>query len=133
MIVTCPACSTRYNVDPRALGSSGRIVRCANCAHTWHQAPPPDLPRSVDVPPPTAAEMRPVQVPMAQPPRPRTWVAAGWVLFLLLLAAIGIGGVMAREQIVEKWPPAAKLYSMIGLSVEPPGAGLELRKVTPSR
>src|SRR5271166_4304795 len=47
MIVTCPACATRYLVDPRALGSAGRTVRCANCAQTWHQTPPEDLPLTV--------------------------------------------------------------------------------------
>ena len=44
MIVTCPACTTRYLVDPRALGDAGRVVRCANCSKTWHQTPPEDLP-----------------------------------------------------------------------------------------
>jgi hypothetical protein len=67
------------------------------------------------------------------PRRSRTGVAIGWIIFLLVLAGLGVGGVMARDQIVEHWPPAAKLYSMLGLAVEPPGAGLELRKVVPSR
>src|SRR5258708_33935711 len=49
MIVTCPVCSTRYLVDPRALGSAGRLVRCANCSHTWQQAPAADAPRRVDL------------------------------------------------------------------------------------
>jgi predicted Zn finger-like uncharacterized protein len=40
MILTCPACSVRYVVDPRALGVKGRTVRCARCAHTWFQVPP---------------------------------------------------------------------------------------------
>ncbi|MEI9982503.1 MAG: DUF3426 domain-containing protein [Aliidongia sp.] len=41
MIVTCPACATRFLVDPAALGPQGRMVRCARCAETWFQAPPP--------------------------------------------------------------------------------------------
>lgn len=40
MIISCPACATRYNIDPKALGEKGRKVRCSNCAHQWIQAPP---------------------------------------------------------------------------------------------
>lgn len=44
MIISCPACATRYNIDPAVLGEEGRRVRCANCGHSWIQAAP-----SVDV------------------------------------------------------------------------------------
>ena len=40
MIISCPACATRYNIDPKALGEKGRKVRCSNCAHHWIQASP---------------------------------------------------------------------------------------------
>jgi predicted Zn finger-like uncharacterized protein len=42
MIATCPACATRYVVDPVALGAAGRAVRCARCRNTWHLTPPED-------------------------------------------------------------------------------------------
>jgi predicted Zn finger-like uncharacterized protein len=42
MILTCPACATRYLVDPAAIGTTGRTVRCARCQKTWHQDLPPD-------------------------------------------------------------------------------------------
>jgi predicted Zn finger-like uncharacterized protein len=36
MIVTCPACQTRYLVDETELGGeAGRRVRCASCGHLW--------------------------------------------------------------------------------------------------
>src|SRR5579863_5574333 len=40
MIVSCPSCATNYQVDERALGPNGRLVRCAQCSHTWRQTPP---------------------------------------------------------------------------------------------
>ena len=39
MIVSCPACQTRFHVPANALGKAGRKVRCANCGKTWHQMP----------------------------------------------------------------------------------------------
>src|SRR3546814_10877138 len=45
MIITCPSCSARYPVDAASFAPAGRKVRCAKCGHTWHQAPPTDMPR----------------------------------------------------------------------------------------
>ena len=39
MYITCPNCSTSYNVDGGNIGESGRTVRCFNCEHSWHQFP----------------------------------------------------------------------------------------------
>jgi predicted Zn finger-like uncharacterized protein len=132
MIVTCPACTTRYLVDPRALGDAGRVVRCANCSKTWHQTPPEDLPRQLDIAPAVPEFIAgPAQLP-ALPRRRRLPLATvvSAVLVLVLVSA-AIAGIAAREQVVALWPPATRLYSMVGLAVQPPGLGLELRKTTP--
>src|SRR5258706_14061376 len=45
MILTCPQCATRYQVDANKFPASGRNVRCAKCGHVWHQLgqmPEPD-------------------------------------------------------------------------------------------
>src|SRR5450755_3191907 len=68
MIVSCPACTTRYLLEPAALGASGRTVRCAKCEHSWHQGPPDDMPREVDLAIPPAGS-----VPL--PGRPRAAAA----------------------------------------------------------
>ncbi len=40
MIVTCPACTTRYLVDDGELGGeAGRHVRCASCGNLWFYSP----------------------------------------------------------------------------------------------
>lgn len=40
MIVSCPACATRFSLDAALLGDAGRNVRCAKCGHKWKQLPP---------------------------------------------------------------------------------------------
>lgn len=137
MIVTCPACSTRYLVDPRALGASGRLVRCANCAHTWHQAPPEDAPRRVDLPPPAPEAMlqagERVQLPALSPPR-RSWSALGWLLYAVVLVAILAGGLWwARDRVVAYWPDAARYYGALGIPVATGQPGLEIHKLVTSR
>lgn len=37
MILTCPACDTKYVVKDGAIPSGGRQVRCAACKTAWHQ------------------------------------------------------------------------------------------------
>ena len=39
MILSCPSCSARFNVEAEALGTKGRMVKCAKCAHKWYAMP----------------------------------------------------------------------------------------------
>ncbi|MSP52232.1 MAG: hypothetical protein EXQ91_07565 [Alphaproteobacteria bacterium] len=45
MIITCPNCETRFNIDPAVLQPSGRAVKCMRCAHTWTERPARERPR----------------------------------------------------------------------------------------
>lgn len=140
MIATCPACSTRYLVDPGALGPTGRLVRCASCAHTWHLAPAEDAPRRVDVlPPPESppvAEAPPrgrVQLP-ALPPKRRRLSAVGWAAYVVVLAGVIAGGLWwTRDQVVSRWPPALRYYQMLGIPVEAAQGSFDFHNVTPTR
>lgn len=120
MIITCPACSTRYSMDPLSLGPEGRRVRCAKCKHVWHQTPPDDMPRRVDLatpepaptPPPAASSVAAgsaatgastigsaglgstpevrVAIPPRPRPAPRKGMSAGLGILILLIVIIGL-------------------------------------------
>jgi predicted Zn finger-like uncharacterized protein len=142
MIVTCPVCSTRYLVDPGALGLSGRLVRCASCAHTWHQEPAEDAPRRVDLPPPEPppvleAPLRSspgrVQLPAVQRERGRLSFV-GWAAYIVLLAGLVAGGLwLTRDRVVGRWPGAARYYQMLGIPVETAQGSFDFHNVTPTR
>ena len=61
----------------------------------------------------------------------------GAVIGWTLLAAIVFGGlgssIYYRDILLEKWPKSNRLYSLIGLGIEVPGAGLEIQNVMPER
>lgn len=67
MILTCPQCATRYQVDGAKFPTAGRNVRCAKCGNVWHQlgpVPEPDPDAEIAVEEPHAA-------PRPLPPEPQ--------------------------------------------------------------
>jgi predicted Zn finger-like uncharacterized protein len=65
VIVACPSCQTRFQLDPAKLQPVGRHVRCAKCAHRWLQ-----LPEGMEVPPGLMPPEEPEAPPAATPPAP---------------------------------------------------------------
>ena len=117
MIITCPACHTKFQLPPASLGATGRNVRCSSCGERWFVEAFTDLPA-----PPAPLPLEPVA---AAPPDPQgrrlsLWLAGA--LVLLLAAALIVG----RNQIARHLPMATPVYQRLGLSLELP-LGMEFR------
>ncbi len=70
MIITCPACSTFYSIDPTLFGSGETVVRCSKCGKQWLQEPVAATPeRTAAAPPPPApaSELAPAPEPAPEP------------------------------------------------------------------
>jgi predicted Zn finger-like uncharacterized protein len=147
MILTCPACGTRYQADEAKFPPDGRMVRCAKCSHVWHQqglgaAPEPDV---AEIAPEPQAQPERRSAPEPEPelsfsglrafaPRrdaamveeeerePIAWgamlgVAAGWIALIAVVLVIGYSVVKYRQEIAMIWPQSAGVYSTLGLKV----------------
>lgn len=145
MILACPSCTTRYLVDPVALGVNGRTVRCARCRHSWEQMPSSE-PEAVASPSAARATIDDVprvirgpQSPQPIPPgsnlptlpgqyrRDRGWI--GWVSLMVVLLGLFVAGVAYRDDVVAFWPPAQQFYEMANLPIADQGFGLDIRNV----
>ena len=142
MILTCPQCATRYQVDGAKFPAAGRNVRCAKCGNVWHQLGPveePDPDAEIEVHEPaepqrpvtdSPAALRAATFPpsaMAQPAQqvieePAPWlgraaVAGGWVLLVVLILVIGWAAIAMRDSIATWLPQTSSLYNAAGLPV----------------
>jgi predicted Zn finger-like uncharacterized protein len=140
MILTCPSCATRYSINSAALGGRGREVRCVKCAHTWIQEPEkrpdgeqPDLQPEETAP--TAGAGEPtglVDRPGARRPRPpggrqgaakpgrkRRERTMAWATLAAFAVALVLGGYFGRQLVVDAWPPASRIYALLGVPVLP--------------
>jgi predicted Zn finger-like uncharacterized protein len=166
MILACPSCATRFNLDEQRLGGRARRVRCSRCKHEWVQAPESaPAPQPTDVPPAAppepvvfAAAAEPAAMPPFEPERPdlremlppplsaddplmvpqdrggghrrSRGVAIGWIVLILIVAGVIAILYVARDRVMEIWPPSIQAYELLGLASLPSGAGLAIQDVT---
>lgn len=141
MIVSCPACETRYIVAEAEIGTRGRAVRCSRCAHTWRaegvgeemveMSSAPDL--EVMSLRETRDELRRETRRRAPPPPPPRSSGLGWALLLLVLVGGGAGFYLGRLQIVQAWPQSIVAYETLHIPLGVAGEGFDLRDVTSQR
>jgi len=131
MILTCPACATRYQADEAKFPPQGRQVRCAKCGHVWHQpglSAPPE-PELATIPPPPEPEpavsrtraFAPTATVTDREPLARgamMAVAAGWIGLVALILVLGYSAIRYRQEISVVWPQSAGVYSSLGLKTD---------------
>ena len=35
MIITCPSCEKKFEIDEKLISDKGRLLKCGSCNHTW--------------------------------------------------------------------------------------------------
>lgn len=111
MIITCPACHAQFHLQPAALGTNGRTVRCSSCGERWFAEPFIEAPTE---PPPMPAVAAVASGAVVRRFPLTSWLAGA--LVLLLLAALVAG----RDEIATRVPAMISLYQRFGLSLELP-------------
>jgi predicted Zn finger-like uncharacterized protein len=158
VIVSCPACATRFSLDASLLGPNGRNVRCAKCGHRWRQeAPPPieSLPpveleapvalEGVTEPPPQMApglaallsgreQPRPaptvVVPPKLRPAQPKRKVGVWpWILLLGILCGLAVAAYIYQGPIARMFPAAQAIYEKLGIGESDSGRVLQIGNI----
>ena len=39
MIISCPSCNKKFEIDSNLIGYKGRLVQCGNCENQWFFKP----------------------------------------------------------------------------------------------
>lgn len=139
MILTCPACSTRYLTDDTSFVPPGRTVRCAKCGHSWfHEVLPATPPGSATqsslapLPGPPVPQMAVPRMAMtpgvAVPPRPMTRdtialppSSGRWGTVVVLLILVGClllaSAYQYRASVVAAVPALEGVFGTFGMEV----------------
>lgn len=143
MIIACPSCETRFEVNAAAFPPGGRKVKCARCAHIWHAASPagvPAIPVATELAEPSPETIAPpTVVPPIEDEAHAEMIWAGsdiprrksGRLATIGLAAACVGLVAAglyifRDTVVAYVPGAAPAYAALGLPVDMTGLNLTI-------
>ena len=114
MIIRCFACSTRFRIDPAALGVSGRRVRCTSCGHVWLELPPGGVAQRSEPNGPLPASPTPSPPPLPERSQ-AVWI--GWLVAGFVVAVVLTGLALGRNTIVAAWPDTVSAYDSAGLPI----------------
>ena len=138
MIISCPQCHTRYEIDAALIPLAGRRMRCAKCGEIW-RAYPQELSNFVE---------RTAQAAETTPPKPEKSSATApraaafrffkylliILLFLAMLAGIGATAISAaynyRCQLAERFPSLEPLVKKISPQCPFLGQGFEFEDIS---
>lgn len=147
MILTCPACASRYVVDAASVGPAGRTVRCSQCRSSWHAQPSSD---PLELKPAPRDALVAAQVPAAELPgealpkryrarvqadsRARKAAVAGavWGGMAAVLAGVIALSAVFRVEVARLWPRTASAYAAVGLPVNVIGLAVEELETAPA-
>lgn len=142
MIVSCPSCATRYDIDGHNHGNSAFSVSCRHCGHRWKEHPVIDV---VAVPSRSVSRVidqrsepefdvqrlveaaKNAQEEFAAKRRLRLKRASGWASLGLFLLAPFVSAALMPETIVLAAPATAQIYEKLGYSVNI--YGLDIRHI----
>jgi predicted Zn finger-like uncharacterized protein len=142
MIVSCPSCSTRYDLGDQGRSPSALTISCRSCGHSWKEHPIVDI---VEVPSRAMARVihldqepeldvqrlveaaRSAHEEFAQQRRARFKRTVGWAgLVFTVLTPLMIAA-MVPETVVAAAPVTIRAYEKLGYSVNI--YGLEIRHI----
>lgn len=153
MILTCPACATRYFVDDDRIGPSGRTVRCASCGSAWRAQleEPLELTSSAEegaiareplsfksdeeTEAPSAPELpKAFRARQQQKRKMREAAVAGvvWAGLASGFVALFAAAYLFRVDVVKLYPSTAGAYAAVGMPVNPTGLEFEKVKADPA-
>lgn len=122
MIITCPACKTRYMIKSDKLGLDPKVVRCAKCKKSWEVKPVPVNSVEEDKPPlPPIARLDAPNLKEQQQELNNKIKKRKNIVFSILcgfLIASIVMLVVLKDKIVDAKPEFATIYQLVGLDVK---------------
>ncbi len=129
MILTCPSCATRYQIDGGQLSDSGAKVRCHLCSHQWH-AQQADL-EEEPVAGPVESLRSKLKETSGDADSPGTNGRVSTILLAALLVVVSVAMILwlGRDSLVRQFPGMATFYDSLSFVDSVPGEGLLLTGV----
>lgn len=127
MILNCPECSTRFLVNDKLIGETGRKVKCARCKHIWFQEPPVKEELSVNLADIEIPELD--EIPDSVKPIPEgsnlPVISNKYKISLLYASSLAVALIVIsmflltilNKPITQKWEASAAIFEALGVDV----------------